>query len=676
MGNASNEDLAAGYRAVHLSQQPSRSLTGIQADDLHHNNDSFDDLPFSEQRSHSAADILSPPLSPRRLGERSRGPPPQAMSSRPPLRLSRSVESFSQPGVKARNHHHSQSSAGPPRLSSLPAEFIDEAITSSYDRRVAAFRNTDSKRVSGIWDTFSHTTATHEPQGVEPSNMSGSVGHALTTSDDIAIQAAASFSPGLEDVAEEPELFSHPRAAPRPPIKTPSSPRSPRFDSYFPSQRSPISKSRARGSSNSSSVSPRQVSHTRSSSQMSDTLGSSTLVRRRSIRKPSVVRRQSNTWRAPEESWEDDIDFIYDNALEADCNLEWGRPSLEGAYERSQFGRAPSSFILENARSDGPQIVHPEFDEEYGSPSQEFSHDFRASLLVPTGVPDLEPTSATSASTSGTGLRTPSDYYTAAPVTVGGFAMSPSLLIPDHYKDEREHSYDDLLNQYEDHAESPYTFMEDQSAASSARSSHVRFSRRSSYDSSLVSSAQSSGLWSSPVRRSASSAGSVPDLVPSRRQKRDLSFSLMIDQLSDSVASLKNLDEENESENDVTPPGRISGQPTFFPSETDEESKRDQDQSTSTNDLKTSLEMALQGSKSGDNSPIDTAIQHAKPSLPKSARHKQASSDGAAKLLASASSASVMKSRTRAASTTQAHRSPMLSLFPSPPRNSPTPGQL
>jgi hypothetical protein len=201
-------------------------------------------------------------------------------------------------------------------------------------------------------------------------------------------------------------------------------------------------------------------------------------------------------------------------------------------------------------------------------------------------------------------------------------------------------------------------------------------------DSSLMSSVQGSGLWSSPVRRSASSAGSVPELIPSRRSRKSLGYSLAGDQLSEQIAFL-NQDKEDD---DVTPPGRTLEGRTFFAS--DDEVPQDEEQSRSSieTELRASLDLARRGSQRTNHptveeelkSSLDLARQGSQRSARTSARqHKQALSDGAAKLL----SVSVpnedqsAKLRNRSATTAQA-RSPMLSLFPAPPRNTSTTSQM
>jgi hypothetical protein len=317
-----------------------------------------------------------------------------------------------------------------------------------------------------------------------------------------------------------------------------------------------------------------------------------------SSRRPTVNRRQSNTWRAIEESWEEDVDYIYDNALEADCEHEWDQ-SFDDDIEQTQSQDA-TPFA-----------------------------QFRSSLLVPSAnnVPELMPTSAVSTSTASAGLRTPLDNLNVNRFSRDvGFVFSPSLLVPPEYKDAHEFSYEDLLDEYAGSDRHFPLIDASQSTTSSARSSRVRLSRRSSYDSSVMSSTQGSGLWSFPIRRSASSAGSVPELVPSRRNRKE--------------------DEMAQNEHSIETELRVSL----------DSARRGSHQHNNVEELK--MPLSRQGS---DRSARDPARQH-KPAL----------SDSAAKLLSTSTKEDHTMKRTRATTVTQP-RSPMLSLFPSPPRHSPTP---
>lgn len=657
---------------AHASQSPGLPEEQVSnAEPLHFNNFSSETLAAQGHRSPSALSFKSPPQSPQKASQLQHPATSPDQAERPTLRLTRSVESFSQPGMSFRNHHHSQSIVGPPRLSSLgpiaPVDPNPEHLPHRGRRTPAVCQ---SKRESGVWDVVPDTNAAGEAFSSDIF-----VGHALTTPDDTAIQAMTpplTFSPSLDDVAEEPERFVRPRPAPLPPMRSPMTPRSPDFDSsIFYAHRSPASRRRPRENSQ---VSPRSFSRRASiSSQASDTLGGLNLVRRESVRRPRDTRRQSNTWRVPEESWEADIDFAYEHAMEADCDFEWDRIATEMPHTTTQG----SSYLSRDGPSHGIQPVsalQPAFEPlvHYQEP------EFRASLLVPSlsNVPDLEPTSATSAYTMDTGLTTPCDPFARASAdAMTGFSLSPSLLVPQEYKQDGQPTYEEVLDEYADSDRHFARLDPRHSGISSARS------RRSSYDSSLMSSAQSSGMWSSPIRRSASSAGSIPELVPSRRSRRDVASGLVIDQLADSVASLSHLDEEKE-DSDITPPGRILGNKTFF---TNGEAIGETATAHASveHEVRASLELARRGSQYLGSSSHPSATRSAPLTRDSSLRshdgstrhRKQAMSDGAAKLHSVESIESTGRRtnpRNRAATTSQAARSPLLSLFPSPPRSSPT----
>ncbi|KAF2114798.1 hypothetical protein BDV96DRAFT_85321 [Lophiotrema nucula] len=666
----SDFDLVAEFSAVRASQAPKRDLTGIKADDLHFHNFSSENLAAQEPRAASAFGFRSPPRSPEPSHQWQQSQSPSQEPIERTIRHSRSVESFSQPGVRPRSHRHTQSAIPPPRVSSRLAlariEDMPEEPSENQDFRPPS--RSRSNRSSGMWDHFPPLSRTFSGERLptiadEPS----SIAHAVTTPDDSAIHPMTPpFSPALENVIEESDRFVSPRAAPHPPVRSPKSPRSPFFESFSfrGGQRSPIARTNNR---NSPFTSPKSANQrgtmTRPISQMSDTLGSPTLSRRASIRKAPTARRKSNTWRVIDECWEDDVDYIYEHALEADCDFDWDRMSDDGTFEDRD--RTPEQDDHISKVSQAAQSSATQSEDISGLHGRLFSGSFRPSLLVPSinSIPELEARSAVSASTADTGIRTPSDPFSGMEV---GYGLAPSPLSSQEFKDPvpREEMYDDLLADYEG-SDRHYPLIDaSQSVSSSSRSSHVRSSKRSSYDSSLVSSVQTSGSWSSPVRRSASSSGSLPELVHSRRARRD--FNVMVEQLTEQVASFRTFgeDEEENEDNDTTPPGRPSQDRTFFAA--DEEERNPRSQSSIEGDVRASLELARHGSTRSTRAPL---------------HHKYASSEGATKLLAGHAPAPATpelqqppKSRNRAASSSNAvrgNRQPYLSLFPAPPKQTP-----
>jgi hypothetical protein len=679
---ASENELVVEFSAVRASQAPRRDLTGIKAKDIHANNLSTERLTTPESRSASTLGFRSPPTSPNLHEQQQSGTSPEE-PSRPALRLSRSVESFSRPGVNSRNHRHTQSTNPPPRMSSrlpLDPNQVSPEEPSDVQGRPLAPR-TRNNRQSGVWDALPplspQSSGGQLPTMTEESDC---VGHALTTPDNSACHPMTPpFSPALEDVAEEPERFVDPRPAPLPPLRSPNSPQSPSFDYFsFSNPRSPIAKSHQRkGSHTSPKTTSQRNSITRPISQMSDTLASPALIRRSSVRRAPAIRRKSNTWRVLEESWEDDIDYIYDNALEADCDYDWDRASMDGSLEdRDRTPEQQDHKRISMALSHDAHISSSILNEEPALHTNFSPGTLRPSLLVPsvTSVPELESRSAISASTADTNVQTPSDLCIPSRqyplIEADGLALTPSLLVPQDFKEQvsNEDMYADLLMDYEE-SDSQFPFLDaTQSFSSSTRSSHLRSSKRSSNDSSLMSSGQASGSWTSGTRRSASSAGShgsLPELVhSSRHARRD--FTTMVDRLSEQVASFASFDEdvaENE-DNETTPPGHASSDRTFLAAG-DERAEAMSGRLSIEAEVRSSLELARRGSTRSTRAPIH--------------QHKYASSEGAAKLLASTAQAMPerqpsTKSRARAASSSKLQRkerNQYLSLFPTPPTHSP-----
>ncbi|CAE7007884.1 hypothetical protein CFE70_001516 [Pyrenophora teres f. teres 0-1] len=629
---------------------------------LHFNNFSSENLTNPGERPLSALSSRSPRSEvPNQDGENAF----QMPASRRPLRLARSIESFSQPGVSSWKHSQTPSiTSTTPSSPHFPPGTAFVISDAAYDEHWSAARRLSrSKRESGVWDSFALTTVTTpELPGIQED--SSYFGHALTTPDDSAIHATTPpFSPSLADVAEEPEKFVSPRPAPQPPTKNPVSPRSPYFGSFLlQNQRTPpYVNAQSQGQSY---ISPKSDPFARPESQMSDTLGSSHLTRKSSVRRPTI-RRQSNTWRAIEESWEEDVDYIYDNALEADCDFEWDRISDNGADD-AHVSNAAQYPIRVSSTNDQERFA---------------STTFRTSLLVPSrnSLPELVPTSAISTSTISTGLpTTPSELFVNNSHFSGGtgFVLSPSLLIPPEFKEAQEATYEDLLDEYAASDRHFPMLDNSQSATSSARSSRVRLSRRSSYDSSLMSSVQSIGHWNSPVRRSASSAGSLPELVHSRRNRKELGFSMAFDQLSEQFASL----EEDREDHDITPPGR-----TFFAADDEALQTEEQSRVPLDSELRESLDLARRGSEHPAHSTVEeelrTSLQLARQGSQRStcapARlHKPTMSESAAKLLPPTPGMKEHASMTRSRAATTTQPRPTLSLFPAPSRYVSNPARM
>jgi hypothetical protein len=91
---------------------------------------------------------------------------------------------------------------------------------------------------------------------------------------------------------------------------------------------------------------------------MSDTLGSPTFSRKSSIRRSPSVRRKSNTWLVTEDSWEDDVDYIYDNALEAECDFDWDCTAEDGSRFEDREQKPREQKPEEQIQSQNPISVY------------------------------------------------------------------------------------------------------------------------------------------------------------------------------------------------------------------------------------------------------------------------------------------------------------------------------
>ena len=619
----SSQDLVREFSAARASQLPKRGLNGIKADDLHFHNFSSENVSAPVSRSMSPAMATSSPaISP--------GPPIEHLSpkSEPTmgatLRHSRSVESFSQPTAAIGAHGHTQSIAAPPRSASRPGLTpIDDVPgeESPTRRRFPGPARGRSSRNSGLWEKCAPLSSPAMGEKLATiADEESIVMHAVTTPDDTAVPVVTpSYSPELENVPEEPERFFNPRPAPSPPVAT-APWKTGAADSAGAAVRDSLFFQQKQGARSSFAASPmtspKNVSQmqamARRSSQICTTLGSPLRARRTSVRMSIAARRQSNAWRLSEASWEDDIDYCYEHALEAEGALDWDQGVYPADAPRAKE-RAQSDGALQGTASEDKAALETQ-------PLDASTTSLPSSMT--STAPEMDQSSMVS-NLSSASLRTPSDMFSSttaetdsglfSPASTNetaltpytereGFALTPSLLVPPESKDQPLHDdvYEDMLCGAADAASDHHYPLLDHappqhcgssnahsgsSMASSARSSQARLSKRSSCDSSLVSvpyggsSSTTGGAWtaSSPIRRSASSAGSLPELVHSRRTRK--AFDHVVDQLSEQVDALASFSEDadanmtphieehggeqhEQDDDEPTPPGRAAR--TFF----------------------------------------------------------------------------------------------------------------
>jgi hypothetical protein len=377
-------------------------------------------------------------------------------------------------------------------------------------------------------------------------------------------------------------------------------------------------------------------------------------------------------------SWEDDIDYCYDHAAEADCEYEWSRRSVDASKARMSrdqprlypgiectSGAAPGDSSAHRYPEHGVEFLDDDEEDTLGAQANFSRRDtgaFGPSLQVPdVPVPDLTPRSATTAATEST-LLTPSDSHHRSPIAQSpsslyasehgdgfGYSFHPPLLLSQDpkYPALREDLYDDLLADYES-SDQHYPLLEPTaSVVRSSRSSSTRLSKRSSYDSSLRSGAES--VYSS-IRRSASSSSSLPELVHSRRSRRTIEqgvqrISEQMDAAYLAMPPREGEDGLQPSDSDKTPTNTSdndndpspSSDRTFYAGETDDERpvkhsiprKPILARTASTEPIKDTMDGSHQAVQEG-RLPTDSGCLKPSSHHP---HHERASSDGAAKLL-------------------------------------------
>lgn len=262
-----------------------------------------------------------------------------------------------------------------------------------------------------------------------------------------------------------------------------------------------------------------RVTRERRGSEMSETLGQMTLMT------PTGERPRGQVSMGPadgEETWEDDIDYCYEHAAEADCDYEWDRCSLEEKIHGSDPTPEQRHIHLGEEPIRGLGI----YPANLGATNAHDLRIFRPDLLVPSAfdLPELSPMSIHSNTSSdprtpcfsgNTHLRSPS--HTLNHKGPQPFTLSPSLLVPSdygyasaaHFADhDNDTTYEHMLENTAVYATPPSP------GRSSFRISAASTAMRSvnSQESVILSRAASVVLR----HRSIASASSLPELVPSR----------------------------------------------------------------------------------------------------------------------------------------------------------------
>jgi hypothetical protein len=425
--------LASEFSQLRSSQIPaSGTLKGIRADDLHFADFSSDFLPLPEETEQELADEpyarkaldLPPSMAPKQLSpprrimkhsksqEQLRVPPP-----RPPRSpIDPAMGLIPTPPVPP-PRISSRASIRPDGIDSLGAIVLDRPQTSSGFRHAQSFPLTP--------ETTSPPATSHGYFPGPDMNTIPEHAHARTPSfpDDSNWPLPSASSPmydaALPDVPEEDENVAALRRS-RISIASNSSLRG--------SQSVPMLRPL--------SVPPKDENPRRPASNSSDTLGRFDLLAAQRALKAALID-GSRCQSLARESWEDDIDYCYEHAAEADCDFAWDRPSLD--LSRDCDSTTPVEDQFRTCEGSPAMLTPGQFDVPALSPVSQVSCATAHEAITPTlalpktsnfSLPRSEPPSSLQL----LHVRKPSDASSFK--ESHGFTLSPSLLIPNDYQQQ------------------------------------------------------------------------------------------------------------------------------------------------------------------------------------------------------------------------------------------------
>lgn len=537
-----HHDLVNEFAAIRASQAPRRELKGIRAESLPSKKSQSE--PASPTRQAPSTPACRSPVRPTYL-EKHRNLAAGEQHAH-------QADYFSQPTTMSRPHRASNIPRPPPPRSSSRT-----AVSTAPDF-FTDYHENPNEQLSPI-PSNSDALATADPTVSYPSQDLLSensnafhdfdfsvVPHAVTTPDDSAFPLTPSRVrvPGAElaDVPEEDERTTGTCSRPSTPLC------GLRYAKSFPSTRSNSqrwsrSPRKALGKGpNSIGLREEDLSQSELSLPLVGEPFDDIPIR------PRLSKRMSRKTQQFDASWEDDIDYCYEHAAEADCDFDWDRVSIkdgnaddglamDGAtaqrrtrYNSEGYGNicypAPLSTSRVAESSSLPRL-HTSLSVPPLSSSNSANSPSIASLATPATpshpLPSPQPYGLSNRSFLGS-----SDAVNLGPPLPGYMDGCPSAM--------SEEVYDNLfLNKRDVEEELPLHTLRFEPVGShddSPRSSRSPISKCNSQESFMLS-------WSSSMRypRSCDSFGSVPDLVHSKTS-RDI-FDVSAEQLMDLAATIK-----------------------------------------------------------------------------------------------------------------------------------------
>ncbi|ORY70016.1 uncharacterized protein BCR38DRAFT_97759 [Pseudomassariella vexata] len=475
------ENMAHSERPSHPLPKPrNNSYQGFPADHLHFSNFSSEALPVMQQDP-SAGLYADRNVEPQSRGNLSWGQPWQ--NGPLPKRLVKRAQSQEQirappprPPRSPTEHDFTSPIPPPPRMSSRIYTRNDGQVDPTAN--VAPLNLPISPKSSVIPVVPAIPDIPQSPasfHGSDP-DVAGSncrFSHAITTPDDVAWPLPVNAVNPLPDVPEEDE-------------------------NRVLSRGSHLSVASNSSSLRGSVSVPllRQIPQTHTTSQRPPSNASETLGRFDLFAAQRALRVGAEDGSVCDdfgcESWEDDIDYCYDHAAEADCDFAWERPSLDMMREEQYEGVAvmDEGSISPTTRVKFPVMLSPpsQFDLPALSPASQTSNTSPHEAITPTILATPPVTSNFSLprrDSSTLLLRSHARNLSQASSfkESHGFSLSPSLLIPNDFHqqmlvDEKDEFREEDEDEYMSHASPALS-----QARSSASTTDSALSERSGFSS-------------------------------------------------------------------------------------------------------------------------------------------------------------------------------------------------
>ncbi|KAK3357461.1 hypothetical protein B0T25DRAFT_159223 [Lasiosphaeria hispida] len=425
--------LTSEFSQVRSTQVPAPgTLNGIKADDLHFADFSSDFLPLQEERE------LDMAVEPHTRIALSRPPSMMPKQFSPPRRLvkhTRSQEQLRMPPPRPPRSPIDPSMLPsppipPPRVSSRMStrqDGFDSFGSAAFDRpqTSSGFRHPQPFPMSP--ETTSPPSTSH---GYFPDPEMGTI---LEHSHSRSVGSVGSMGDENWPLPTPESLISD---APLPNV-----PEEDENTALFRQSRASIaSNSSLRGSQSVPMLRPLSMrlddGPRRPASNASDTLGRLDLLAAQRALKAALFEGTA-VESLSRESWEDDIDYCYEHAVEAHCDYEWDRPSMDIGRDEESDTPVEDHFRSTESREASPRMLSPgQFDVPALSPVSQLSvsgHEaITPTLTIPTSSNFSLPRADAPPSLHLLHVRKPSDASSFK--ESHGFTLSPSLLIPNDYQ--------------------------------------------------------------------------------------------------------------------------------------------------------------------------------------------------------------------------------------------------